>query len=128
MKQLISGIHHVALKCQGTEAFEQTVHFYRDILGMKVARSWGEGRNAGIMLDTGSGLMEIFANAQDVREQGAIRHIALAAENVDACIDAVRAAGYEVTIEPKDIVIASNEAVICGLTPEKACNIKEFAA
>lgn len=75
MKQLISGIHHVALKCQGTEAFEQTVHFYRDILGMKVARSWGEGRNAGIMLDTGSGLMEIFANAQDVREQGAIRLI-----------------------------------------------------
>lgn len=25
-------------------------------------------------------------------------------------------------------VIVSNEAVICGLTPEKACNIKEFAA
>ena len=25
-------------------------------------------------------------------------------------------------------VIIGNEAVICGLTPEKACNIKEFAA
>lgn len=25
-------------------------------------------------------------------------------------------------------VIVTNEAVICGLTPEKACNIKEFAA
>lgn len=24
--------------------------------------------------------------------------------------------------------IMANEAVICGLTPEKACNIKEFAA
>ena len=24
--------------------------------------------------------------------------------------------------------VVSNEAVICGLTPEKACNIKEFAA
>ena len=24
--------------------------------------------------------------------------------------------------------IISNEAVICGLTPEKACNFKEFAA
>ena len=25
-------------------------------------------------------------------------------------------------------LIMANEAVICGLTPEKACNIKEFAA
>ena len=25
-------------------------------------------------------------------------------------------------------VILTNEAVICGLTPEKVCNIKEFAA
>lgn len=25
-------------------------------------------------------------------------------------------------------VVVTNEAVICGLTPEKACNIKEFAA
>lgn len=25
-------------------------------------------------------------------------------------------------------LILANEAVICGLTPEKACNIKEFAA
>lgn len=37
-------------------------------------------------------------------------------------------------VKPEDIfkmkfdVIISNEAVICGLTPEKACNFKEFAA
>lgn len=34
------------------------------------------------------------------------------------------------SISPSDRVdcIVTNEAVICGLTPEKACNIKEFAA
>lgn len=30
--------------------------------------------------------------------------------------------------EAKPNVILMNEAVICGLTPEKACNFKEFAA
>ena len=30
--------------------------------------------------------------------------------------------------EAKPTIILMNEAVICGLTPEKACNFKEFAA
>ena len=31
-------------------------------------------------------------------------------------------------ITPGSVVVVENEAVICGLTPEKACNFKEFAA
>ena len=31
-------------------------------------------------------------------------------------------------MEQKYEVVVTNEAVICGLTPEKACNFKEFAA
>ena len=103
----ITGIHHLALKCMGVDEFEKTVHFYRDILGLSVARSWGEGVNAGIMLDTGAGLLEIFANASDKLGVGAIRHMALAVEDVDACVDAVRATGYTITMEPTDICIQS---------------------
>ena len=103
----VSGIHHLALKCQGVDEFEKTVHFYRNILGIPMARCWGEGENAGIMLDTGAGLLEIFANAPDKLGMGAIRHMALAVEDVDACVDAVRAAGYTITMEPTDICIAS---------------------
>lgn len=103
----ITGIHHLALKCQGVDEFEKTVHFYRDILGLPIARSWGEGESSGIMLDTGAGLLEIFANAPDKLGSGAVRHFALAADDVDACIDAVRTAGYEVTMEPTDICIGS---------------------
>ena len=32
------------------------------------------------------------------------------------------------TVDDQFDVILMNEAVICGLTPEKACNFKEFAA
>ena len=107
-KPKITGIHHVALKCQGVAEFNKTVSFYRDILGLPVARSWGDGEEAGIMLDTGAGLFEIFANACDRPEAGAFRHLALEVENTDVCIEAVRAAGYKITMEPTDICIASN--------------------
>lgn len=107
MGSLICGIHHVALKCDGTAEFDKTLHFYQDVLGLEPVRSWGEGENAGAMLSTGDGLLEIFASGRKL-PQGAIRHFALRTERVDDCVAAVRAAGYPITVEPKDIVIASN--------------------
>ena len=107
MTQLIKGVHHIALRCPGTESFQKAVAFYKDLLGMPVVRSWGEDEGAGIMLSTGSGLMEIFANASELLPQGAIRHFALATDDVDACARIVAEAGYEVTMQPNDIVIGS---------------------
>lgn len=107
MGSLICGIHHVALKCDGTAEFEKTLHFYQNVLGLEPVRSWGEGENAGAMLSTGDGLLEIFASGKKL-PQGAIRHFALRTERVNDCVAAVRAAGYPITVEPKDIVIASN--------------------
>ena len=103
----IQGIHHVALKCCGVEEFEKTVHFYRDVLGLTVKRTWGQGTDSGVMLDTGGGLMEIFANGKIQLPQGAIRHVAFAVEDVDACVAAVRQAGFAIYVEPKNITIAS---------------------
>ena len=104
--KLTKGVHHIALKCKGIENFEETIRFYRDLLGMDVVRSWGEGLETGIMLDIGGGsVMEIFANADSKLEQGAIRHFALATDDVDACVKACADAGYKVTVEPADINI-----------------------
>ncbi len=108
MGKLVSGFHHIALKCNGMSDFDRTVQFYKDVLGMDVVRCWGEGSESGIMLDTGDGsLMEIFADAEDILPQGAIRHFALRTANVDAVVKAVREAGYEITMEPNDIIIPS---------------------
>ena len=108
MKKLVNGIHHAALKCSSPEEFEKAIRFYRDILGLETARTWGEGKASGIMFDTGCGIIEIFADADCPLGQGAVRHFALATDDVDACARAVREAGYEITVEPDDIVIPSN--------------------
>jgi len=104
----ITGIHHVAIKAKGLDAYAKLIEFYHGILGMPIIREWGEGDNLGAMVDTGAGILELFSNAPDVRDAGALRHLALRCDNPDECIESVRAKGYEVTMEPKDIVIASN--------------------
>ena len=103
----ITGVHHIALKANGLEAYRKTVAFYNELLGMPVVRSWGEGENVAVMLSSGAGLMEIFANGEDMPGQGAIRHMAFQVEDTDACVAAVREAGYQITVEPQDVTIAS---------------------
>ncbi len=107
MTPKITAIHHIAIKAKGPKNYKRLFEFYHEILGLPVVRTWGEGENLGAMLDTGAGMLEIFSNAPDILSEGALRHIAFAVENVDVCVEAVRRAGYEITMEPKDIVIAS---------------------
>ena len=100
---MITGIHHLSMKCGTREEFGRAKDFYLNILGFSVAREWPEG----VMIDTGCGLLEIFCNGEGTREKGAIRHVAFATDDVDGIVGKVRAAGYEVFIEPNDIVIPS---------------------
>ena len=117
----IKGLHHISMKCKDPELFEKAVGFYTDILGFHIARRWAEG----VMLEsggTGTGgknictgspatgtpaRIEIFCNGDGIRELGAVRHFALATNRVDELAAKVEAAGYEVFIKPKDIVIPS---------------------
>lgn len=100
---LIKGVHHVCMKCVTAEQFEEVRKFYGEILGLPVVRSWA----AGIMYDLGGSLLEVFSNGAEALPQGVWQHIALATDDVDACVKAVSDAGYAITIAPKDIVIAS---------------------
>lgn len=102
---LIKGLHHAALKCSCQAEFQEAIHFYRDVLGLPVKRSWGEGDEAGIMFDTGAGLIEIFAQGGENHVEGSVRHFALATDDPDACVKAVREAGYKITVEPNDLPI-----------------------
>lgn len=100
---LITGIHHVCLKCSSKEQFEEVQKFYGEILEIPVKRRW----DGGMMYDVGATLIEIFSDAQTDLPQGAIRHFALATKDPDECVRRVREAGYPITAEPYDVVIAS---------------------
>ena len=99
----INGIHHISMKCGTKEEFERARDFYLNILGFSIVREWPEG----IMLNSGGGLLEIFCNGAGIKSKGAIRHVAFSADDVDGLAAKVKAAGYEVFIEPYDIVIHS---------------------
>ena len=100
---MITGIHHVSMKCGTAEEFARAKDFYLHVLGFSVMREWPEG----VMIDSGDGLLEIFCNGTGIRTKGAVRHIAFSTDDVDGIVAKVKAEGYEVFIEPNEITIRS---------------------
>lgn len=92
------------MKCVTKEDYRRVLSFYAGTLALPIVRQWSNG----VMLDTGSGLVEIFRDGEENLEKGVIRHFAFAVTDVDACVKAVREAGYPVFIGPKNIAIPSD--------------------
>lgn len=107
MSKLIKGTHHIALKYESVEVFEKSMHFFKDVLGLELVRTWGSGDELGAMLSTGNSLLEMFSFGSVSTETGSVNHFALATDDVDACIEAAKAEGLEILKGPKDIVIGS---------------------
>jgi len=106
-KAIGEGFHHVALRAAD---FDASCRFYREVLGFRDVLAWGHGDGRAIMLDTGDGsCVEIFAGGDGApKAEASILHFALRCGDVDATIDRVRAAGAEITVEPKDVTIPSD--------------------
>lgn len=100
------GFHHVAIKVKNLDA---TVAMYKKVLGCEEVAAWGEDTGRGIMLDTGDGAcFEIFASGNGESPANGFYHVALRTTKLDEVVDSARAYGLNITIEPRDIVIASN--------------------
>jgi len=104
---MIGGLHHVAMRVAD---FDASVRFYTETLGFRETLKWGEGDKRAIMLDMGDGArLELFAGGDEgPKPKGAILHFALKTNDVDAVIERVRAAGAQVTVEPKNVDIKSD--------------------
>ena len=98
------GFHHVAMRVKN---FDAVVKFYKEALGFREKITWGEGDKRAVMLDTGDGnYLEIFAGGTEgEKPEGTVLHIAFRSNDCAAAIECARAAGAEVTIEPKELEI-----------------------
>ena len=98
------GFHHLAMRVAD---FDAAVEFYTEGLGFTEKVTWGEGDGRAIMLDTGDGnYLELFAGgSSEPGPEGGVLHFALRTRDCDTAIERARAAGAEVTVEPKDVDI-----------------------
>jgi glyoxylase I family protein len=109
--KLITGFHHLAIHVKDLEA---SLKFYTEALGFRVTRSWGQkGSRQTVLLDVGDGnYLEMSSGGpQEPKPEGAFIHLALRTTDTRAAIERVRAAGAEVTTEPKDVVISAEPPI-----------------
>ena len=110
------GMHHIAVH---TRDWEASLKLYRDVLGMEIAVEFGSTERKIILLDMGDGShMELFqptpegAKLGDPAPNDPVDHFALATSDARAAIEHVRRAGYEITMEPRDLELGSLRVTI----------------
>jgi glyoxylase I family protein len=101
------GFHHVSMRVRD---IENSIRFYTEALGFVHKLTWGQGPKRTVLLDTGDGnYFEISGGrTEDADPNGIFAHLALRATDCDTVIARVRAAGAEVTVEPKDVSLPSD--------------------
>lgn len=100
------GFHHVCVK---TRDWDATMRFYQDTLGCTEKIAWRTAPQRAVMLDAGDGnYLEVFEDAAYMgAPNGAINHFALRTTRLDAVAARVRAAGFKITMEPRDVTITT---------------------
>ena len=104
------GFHHVCMK---TRDWETTMRFYKDTLGCTEKVAWREAPQRAVMLDAGDGnYIEVFEDmAYTGAPNGAVNHYALRTTRLDAVAARVRAAGFKITVEPRDVTIQTTNGL-----------------
>ncbi len=101
------GTHHVAVQ---TRDWDASLKLYQDVMGMTPIAEFGIPDRKIMLLDTGDGShMELFQPTSETpgpdgpSHNDPLTHVAFATTDARAAIEHVRQAGYEVTVEPKDL-------------------------
>jgi len=107
----IAGLHHVTVQ---TLDWEASLELYCNVLGMRIALEYEDSDKKLVLLDTGNGsLLELFAPDSTVRKPGGpLTHFALATADTRASIKKIRQLGYNVSFEPKDVIMGDIKSTI----------------
>jgi len=101
------GTHHIAVQ---TRDWAASMRLYQDVLGMKLVAEFGSPERKIVLLDIGDGShIELFEPKSDTPPVDApatndpVMHFALTTTNTRASLEHVRQAGYEITVESKEV-------------------------
>jgi glyoxylase I family protein len=124
------GAHHIAIQAHDWDA---SLRPYRDVLGRPVVAEFGTPERRILLLDIGDGShIELFAprpapaETTPLARQPPIMHIALATSDTRQAIERVREAGYEITVEPKDVQLGASKATIAFFNGPSGESIEFF--
>ena len=105
---MLLGFEHVGMTSGN---LDQTIGFYCDLLGLKLVLRKLHTQGELAFLDTGSGMLEVFAPDADVARsrdvpphEAGMRHMTLAYDDVDAIIAKLEEAGVDVVERPRDAI------------------------
>lgn len=113
------GLHHIAIQIRGD--WEPTLRLYRDVLGMEIVANFvgKTSKRRIVLMDVGDGsYIEFFAPTADTPSPDSpavndpLTHLALATTDIQAATEHVRQAGYEVTVEPRNVTLQDIRATI----------------
>ena len=121
------GFHHISIQ---TQTYDESMHLYRDVLGMQVRLETTLGVRRFALLDMGDGsYVELQMNPE---KEGALSpgnplvHFALATHDVRGVTEKLRAAGYPITMEPKDIQLGTLPASVAFFTGPSGESVELF--
>ena len=110
------GLHHIAVQARDWDA---SLRLYQDVLGMEIVSEIGSPERKIALLDMGDGgHIELFAPkaGADLPESDApgfpVVHIALTTTDTHAAAERVREAGYEITVEPRDVSLSDFDVTL----------------
>lgn len=112
------GLHHLAIQVRDWEA---TLRLYRDVLGMEIVADFvgKTSQRRIVLMEMGDGShIEFFAPTANTPSPGSpaandpLTHLALTTTDIHAATEHVRRAGYEITVEPKQVTMQDIRATI----------------
>jgi catechol 2,3-dioxygenase-like lactoylglutathione lyase family enzyme len=99
------GFHHISIT---TLKMQESLAFYKDVLGMQIAKETMIGERRLVQLDIGDGLLvELTDPTPETSTLSPalvpLNHIGFVTDDLNAAVERVRAAGYPITVEPKEL-------------------------